>query len=185
MRLIVGLGNPGRQFSWSRHNVGFKCVDHMARKWGIKLSERRRKAVLGRGSVDGLVVVLAKPRTFMNLSGEGVAYLLARFDAEPSDVVIIYDDMDLPVGRIRIRPRGSAAGHNGIKSIIDKLSDQEFPRVRVGIGRPPEGLDGMDYVLGRFSSQEPLVIEKAVETVEAAVRCILLEGIQTAMNRFN
>lgn len=185
MKLIVGLGNPGRQFNRSRHNVGFKCVDFMARKWGIKLAERRRKAVLGWEEVASLGVVLAKPRTFMNHSGEAVAYLLARFQAVPADLVIIYDDMDLPVGKIRIRPGGSAAGHNGIKSIIDRLSDQEFPRVRVGIGRPCDGLDEIDHVLGQFSSQEPQVIEKAVETVEEAVKCILLEGIETAMNRFN
>ncbi len=196
LKLIVGLGNPGREFSDSRHNVGFKCIDHMAGQWGIALTERRKKAVLGQGyfrpsglqgpaSRLSIPLVLAKPRTFMNHSGEGVEYLLTRFSAKPYDLVIIYDDMDLPMGRIRIRPEGSAGGHNGIKSIIATLSTQEFPRVRVGIGKPPAGLEGMDYVLGSFSPEEKPVVEKAVATVAEVVACLLQGGIQTAMNRFN
>ena len=191
MKIIIGLGNPGRKFNHSRHNVGFESIDHMARKWGIKLAERRRKAVLGQGQLlrspgaADLSVVLAKPRTFMNHSGEGVQYLLARFATTPDDLAVIYDDMDLPLGRIRIRPGGSAAGHNGIKSIIAALSTQEFPRLRVGIGTAPEGLDGMDYVLGHFSPQERLVVEKSVATVAEAMACLIEEGIQTAMNKFN
>ena len=185
MKLIVGLGNPGRIFSHSRHNVGFMCVDHMARKWGIKLADRRSRAVLGQGEVGGQRVVLAKPRTFMNHSGEGVVYLLTRFAGIPGDLVVIYDDMDLPLGTIRIRPGGSAAGHNGIKSIISRLATQEFPRVRVGIGGLPEGTQGMDYVLGSFSPAERPVATEAVAIVEQAVACLLLEGIQNAMNRFN
>ena len=185
MKLIVGLGNPGRNFAHSRHNVGFTCVDHIARQWRIKLQERRKRAVLGQGLVEDLPVVLAKPRTFMNHSGQGVAYLLTRFAGTPQDLVVIYDDMDLPPGTIRIRPGGSAAGHNGIKSIIAELATQEFPRVRVGIGSPPEGTDGMDYVLEPFSQEERPVNERAVKTVCQAVVCLLQEGIQTAMNRFN
>ena len=185
MRLIVGLGNPGRRFSHSRHNVGFHCLDHMARKWGIKLADRRARAVLGRGEVGDLPVVLAKPRTFMNNSGEGVAYLLNRFGLSPQDLVVIHDDMDLTLGSIRIRPRGGAAGHNGIRSIIATLATQEFPRLRVGIGKVPEGLDGVEYVLGAFSPQEGQVIEGAVAVVAEAVTCLLREGIEAAMNRYN
>ena len=143
MKLIVGLGNPGDRYKDSRHNVGFRCIDHMARTWSIKVGERRPKVVLGKGQVahpdvqDRLSVVLAKPRTYMNNSGEGIAYLLTRFAATPQDLVIIYDEMDLPPGKIRVRPRGSAGGHNGVRSIISTLSTQDFPRVRVGIGKPP------------------------------------------------
>lgn len=185
MKLIVGLGNPGRRYIHTRHNVGFVCVDQMERKWGIKLSQRRAKVVLGEGLLDESPVVLAKPRTYMNQSGEAVEYLIARFPASPGDLIIIHDDMDLPVGKTRIRPGGSAAGHKGIDSIIDRLSTQEFSRVRVGIGLPPPGVDGVEYVLGSFLSEERSVIDGAVARVADAVACILQEGIQTAMSRFN
>ena len=185
MKLIVGLGNPGRTYARSRHNIGFMCVDHMARRWSINLAERRNKAVLGQGEVGGERVVLAKPRTFMNLSGDAAAYLLARFAATPRDLVVIYDEMDLSLGTIRIRSGGSAAGHNGIKSIISRLATQEFPRLRVGIGEPPEGVEGMDYVLGPFLPEERPVTMEAVSKVEHAVACLLQNGIDTAMNRFN
>ena len=185
MTLVVGLGNPGGRFAHSRHNVGFRCVDHMARKWGIKLVERRSKVVMGRGMVDEFPVVLAKPRTYMNNSGEGIAYLLSRFSASPQELLVVYDDMDLPLGVIRIRPGGSAAGHNGISSIIAVLSSQEFPRVRVGIGKSPEGLDAMDYVLGSFLPEERPAMDEAVAQVAQAVPCLLEEGMQAAMNRFN
>ena len=185
MKLIVGLGNPGRKFSQSRHNVGFACVDYMSRKWGIELAQRRAKAVLGQGVVADVPLVLAKPRTFMNRSGDGIAYLLARFAATAGDLVVIYDEMDLPVGGVRIRPRGGAAGHNGIKSILATLPTQEFTRVRVGIGSPPPDVDGIDYVLGRVSSEERLLLSRAVATVAEAVECLLRDGVDEAMNRFN
>ena len=185
MKLIVGLGNPGRKYSHSRHNVGFRCVDHMAREWGVRLAERRAKVVLGRGQVSDQPVVLAKCRTFMNQSGEGVAYLLSRFSATPGDLVIIYDDMDLPLGNIRIRTKGSAAGHNGIKSLISNLHTVEFARIRVGIGRPPEEVDGVDYVLGSFLPDESPLIEGAVAMVAGAAACMLTNGIGEAMNSFN
>lgn len=185
MRLIIGLGNPGRRYADSRHNLGFKCVDHMARMWGISLRERRSKAVLGQGDLGEVPVVLAKPRTFMNLSGEGVSYLLTRFAAKPEDLVVIYDEMDLPPGTIRIRPTGSAAGHNGVQSIIDAIATQQFPRVRMGIGTPPEGIDGIKYVLAPFSAEETIVVHDAVGIAAEAVACMLQEGIDAAMNRFN
>ena len=191
MKLIVGLGNPGTRYKYSRHNVGFRCIDHMARAWNIEVNERRPKVVLGRGEVahpdvqDSLTVVLAKPRTYMNNSGEGIAYLIARFAVTPQDMVIIYDEMDLPPGKIRVRPEGGAGGHNGIRSIISTLSTQNFPRVRVGIGKPPPGLDAMNYVLGAFPPEEKPVIEEAVTTVAAVVACLVQEGIEKAMNRYN
>lgn len=201
MRLIVGLGNPGPRYRYSRHNVGFQCVDLLARKWGIRLSERRAKAILGQGQRLGQDIVLAKPRTFMNNSGEGVAYLLTRFAARPSDLVIIYDDMALPVGKLRVRPGGSAAGHNGVQSIITTLKTQTFPRIRVGIGQPPlqQGFDQAQprdqgrlleqdqvaHVLGQFSAAEAPLISEAVKRVAEVVDCLLEESIDAAMNRFN
>ena len=185
MLLIVGLGNPGTRYRCTRHNVGFRCVDLMARKWGIRLSERRAKAVLGRGNHAGADIVLAKPRTFMNNSGEGVAYLLARFAATPADLVVIYDEMELPMGRLRIRPSGSHGGHNGMRSIIATLKTQDFPRIRVGIGPPIPELDPVAHVLGHFSQEESSQIARSVKWVAEAVECLLEQNIDVAMNRFN
>ena len=185
MNLIVGLGNPGKEYIRSRHNTGFVCVDHIARKWGIKLSQRRANVELGEGLFGDFPVVLARPRTNMNQSGEAVKYLVARYRASAADLIIIYDDMDIPVGKTRIRPGGSTAGHKGIDSIIDRLSTQEFPRVRVGIGLPPPGVDGAEYVLRPFLSEERSIIDNIVERVADAVECVLQEGIQTAMSKFN
>lgn len=185
MRIVVGLGNPGRRYNGSRHNVGFECVDLISKALRIKLSERRPKAVLGQDEFGGAPVVLAKPRTFMNNSGEAVAYLLTRFGASPSQLVVIYDEMDLPVGSVRIQPRGSSAGHNGIESILSALATPEFSRVRVGIGKPPEEAVGRDHVLGRFSREEDQVIKETVPKVAEAVLCLLEEGIDVAMNRYN
>ena len=185
MRLIVGLGNPGTRYRSTRHNLGFRCLDRMALKWEIHSSDRRAKVVLGRGRHSGQEVVLAKPRTFMNNSGEGIVYLLARFGAQPSDLLIVYDDMELPLGRLRIRTSGSDGGHQGSRSIIAALKTQEFPRLRVGIGPPPPGHDPISHVLGRFSEEESTVIAKAVKEVVAAVDCLLEENIDVAMNRFN
>ena len=185
MRVIVGLGNPGDRFKGSRHNVGFQCLDAIAKKWGIPARERRAKAVLGRGHFAGQEVVLAKPRTFMNNSGEGISYLLTRFGAKPEDLVVIYDERALPLGRLRIRSQGSDAGHNGVRSIISALHTEAFPRIRVGIGNPPEGQDSVPFVLGRFTAQELIVISQTIEDVVAAVESILEENIDIAMNHFN
>ena len=185
MLLIVGLGNPGPRYRCTRHNVGFRCVDLIARKWGIRQSERRAKAVLGRGNHAGRDIVLAKPRTFMNNSGEGVAYLLTRFAATPADLVVIYDEMELPMGRLRIRPSGSDGGHNGIRSIITTLKTQDFPRIRVGIGPPSPELDSIAHVLGHFSQEESSQIAQSVKEVAEAVECLLEHNIDVAMNRFN
>ena len=185
MQIIVGLGNPGNRYSHTRHNVGFRCIDLMARRWGISLSERRAKAVLGRGHHLGQEVVLAKPRTFMNNSGEGVSYLLTRFGAKPADLVVVYDEMDLPVGRMRIRPGGSPAGHNGIRSIINELRTSDFARIRVGIGHPEAHGGQVSHVLNRFSEEEAPEIAQVVQRVAEAVDCLLEENITVAMNRFN
>ena len=187
MLLIVGLGNPGTRYRCTRHNLGFRCVDLMARKWGVRQSERRPKVVLGRGHYADKDIVLAKPRTYVNNSGEGVAYLLARFGAAPEALLIIYDDMQLPLGRLRIRRSGSDGGHNGIRSIITNLQTHAFPRIRVGIGQPgPDAIgDPVSHVLGRFSQEESAQIATAVKGVAAAVECLLEEDIDVAMSRFN
>jgi peptidyl-tRNA hydrolase, PTH1 family len=185
MRIIVGLGNPGDKYRCTRHNIGFRCVDLMARQWDLPLSERRAKAMLGAGRHLEQDIVLAKPRTFMNNSGEGVAYLLTRFAAQPSDLIIIYDEMALPLGKLRIRPSGSDGGHNGIRSIIADLRTQSFPRVRVGIGPPTLEGNRVSHVLTRFTQEEAPIINQAVARVLEAVECLLTEDIQVAMNRFN
>ena len=185
MKIIVGLGNPGDRYRNTRHNVGFHCIDLLAHRWGIDVKERRAKAVLGRGRFQEREVVLAKPRTFMNRSGEAINYLVARFGVKPADIVVIYDEMDLPVGRIRIRPGGSPAGHNGIRSIIGELHTQNFPRVRVGIGQPDMKGGQVSHVLNRFSEDEATEISAAVRRVADAMECLLEENITVAMNRFN
>lgn len=185
MRIIVGLGNPGDRYRCTRHNIGFRCIDLLSRQWAISLSERRAKAVLGRGRRQEQEVVLAKPRTFMNHSGAGVAYLLTRFGAKPADLVVVYDEMDLPVGKLRLRPGGGPAGHNGIRSLIAELQTTDFARLRIGIGPPAPGQDPVSHVLSRFSETESPEMARLVEQAAAAVDCLLLEGIAAAMNKFN
>ena len=185
MQIVVGLGNPGDRHRDSRHNLGFRCVDFMSRQWEIPFSERRAKAILARGRRHGRDVVLVKPRTFMNNSGEGVSYLLDRFGVRPSDLLIVYDDLELELGRIRIRSQGTGGTHNGMRSIISALQTQEIPRLRVGIGHPPLGQETIPYVLGRFSEAEAESVSRSVDLVAEAVDCLLEENIDTAMNRFN
>ena len=185
MLLLVGLGNPGARYSSTRHNVGFRFIDLMAKKAEIRLNERRAMAVLGRGRIAGHDVVLAKPRTFMNNSGEGIQYLLARFGGRPADLLVVYDEMALPTGRIRLRAAGSHAGHNGIRSIISTVQTEEFPRLRIGVGQPSQGSESIPHVLGRFSKEEEPLIAQAVQDAVSAVRCMLEESIDIAMNRYN
>lgn len=184
MLVVVGLGNPGLRYRSSRHNVGFRVVDMISKQLGIRLGERRTKAVLGKGTFLGHEVVLAKPRTFMNNSGEGVAYLTTRFGATPADLLIVYDEMALPLGKLRLRPDGSHAGHNGIRSIIEALGTIAFPRLRVGIG-DPQGDSAISHVLGGFSQDELSVIDAAVERAANATKCLLEENIDAAMSRYN
>ena len=183
--IIVGLGNPGPRYADTRHNVGWRALDLLAGQIGVPVNERRPKAVLGVGYFAGRRVVLAKPRTFMNNSGEAVEYLLARFGGGPSNLLIIYDEMALLPGRIRLRAAGSDAGHNGIRSIIQAVSSTGFPRLRIGIGAPPPGVLAREYVLGKFTGDESESIAGAVERAAAALRCVLEENIDAAMNRFN
>ena len=185
MLLVVGLGNPGIRYTSTRHNVGFRLIDLLAKKAEIRLNDRRAKAVLGQGRIAGHEVVLAKPRTFMNNSGEGVEYLLARFGARPSELLVVYDEMALPTGRIRLRASGSHAGHNGIRSIISAVQTDGFPRLRIGVGQPSNSGESVPHVLGKFCKEEESLIAQAVQDAVSAVQCMLEESIDVAMNRFN
>ncbi|MEE8465907.1 MAG: aminoacyl-tRNA hydrolase [Dehalococcoidia bacterium] len=185
MLLIVGLGNPGSRYTSTRHNVGFRFIDLLGKRAGIRLNDRRAKAVLGQGRIAGHDVVLAKPRTFMNNSGEGIEYLIARFGGLPSGLLVVYDEMALPVGRIRLRQSGSHAGHNGIRSVISAVHTEQFPRLRIGVGQPPQGSDSIPHVLGKFSKEEEPLIANAIHDAAAAVQCMLEENIDIAMNRYN
>ncbi|MBN1401322.1 MAG: aminoacyl-tRNA hydrolase [Anaerolineae bacterium] len=182
--LIVGLGNPGPKYAHHRHNVGFQCVDHLARVHGIPLHRRRLKARLGEGHIGAHGVVLAQPLTFMNSSGEAVGPLSHWYKIPPERILVIYDDLDLPLGRLRLRPYGSSGGHNGMKSIIAALGTEDFPRLRIGIGRPQHG-DPVDYVLEPFRASERPLIEAVYERVDEMVRYLLEQGIAEAMNNYN
>ena len=190
--LIVGLGNPGSQYAGNRHNVGFWTVNRLSRRMGITAEKHGKLASISEGSYGGRPLVLAKPRTFMNNSGDAVAELARRYKLRPDQVLIVYDDLDLPVGRVRLRARGSHGGNNGLKSIVARLGSQEFPRIRIGIGRPlaageptwdPEHV--ANHVLSDPTRAERELLDAAVERVQEAILCILDVGIETAMNTFN
>jgi PTH1 family peptidyl-tRNA hydrolase len=182
--LIVGLGNPGPQYAHNRHNVGFQSVDYLAMVHGVALNKARFKARFGEGAITGARVVLAKPLTFMNASGEAVGPLSHWYKISPARVLVIYDDLDLPLGRLRVRPNGSSGGHNGIKSIISALGTEEFVRLRVGIGRPAFG-DPIDYVLNDFDRDQEPLMRSVYELVDEIVRHWLANGTQDTMNTYN
>lgn len=183
--LVVGLGNPGEQYQKTRHNVGFWCIDRLAEQHSIKMNRRNRLALTGEGRIGVEDVALAKPRTFVNESGQAVTSLMARYRASAADLLVVYDDMDLPAGKIRLRPNGGPGGHNGIKSIIGALGTQGFARLRVGVGRPGPGDDQIEHVLGRANAEEQSLVDAAVETAVEVIACYLSEGVETAMNRYN
>ena len=183
--VVVGLGNPGRNYARTRHNAGARVLEEVAARWGIRLERRNPHALLGLGPVEGRQVVLARPRSYMNESGPAVAYLAARFAVPPQRLLILYDEMDLPLGTIRVRARGSAGGHQGMTSVLRAMGTQEVPRLRVGIGRPPLGVHEIPYVLGAFTRQEEQALSPVLERAADAVQCVLLEGVESAMNRFN
>lgn len=184
MKLIVGLGNPGEEYAASRHNVGFHCVRALARKHHLEFDRKRAQARIAQGMILAQPVVLARPQTYMNLSGQSVGGLLHWLRILPADLLVILDDLDLPLGKIRLRPGGSAGGHRGIKSIIGSLGTEEFPRLRVGIGRP-EGNEAINYVLGNFTSAERQIMHDAYARVVEAVELVLTDGLEAAMNRYN
>lgn len=185
MKLIVGLGNPGKKYEKTRHNIGFMVIDKIAEKLNIELNQAKFKGQFGTAQVEGEKVFLLKPLTYMNLSGESVQAIMDFYQMDVADLVVIYDDLDLPVGKIRLRQRGSAGGHNGMKSIIAHLGTQDFNRVRVGINRPTNGMAITDYVLSRFSAEEEMHIQEAVErSAEACIEWIKKPFLQV-MNTYN
>lgn len=186
MFLIVGLGNPGKQYEHTRHNIGFDVMDAIADKYNISISEKKHKALCGKGVIEGVKVVLAKPQTFMNLSGESVAELLHYYKLAPEEeLLVIYDDISLAPGNIRIRKKGSAGGHNGIKNMIAMTGTQEFLRIKVGVGEKPKGWDLADYVLGHFDASDRERVEKAAANAITAAEMILRQEVDQAMNDFN
>ena len=186
MKLIVGLGNPGMQYQFTPHNLGFLAVDRIAEKYGIRVANRNCKALTGRGVIEGNEVVLAKPETYMNLSGMSVQELVSELEIDGTkEMIVIYDDLDLPYGSIRVRERGSAGGHNGVQSIIGALDTQEFLRIRIGIAPEFKLNDGASYVLSQLKKLQLPVVDQALDDTAEAVKIILAQGPGPAMNRFN
>jgi PTH1 family peptidyl-tRNA hydrolase len=187
VKLIVGLGNPGIEYQFTPHNMGFLAVDRLANECGVKITNRHSRAVTARANLEGQQVLLAKPETYMNHSGESVRELLERYEADPErDLIVLYDDLALPLGSIRVRERGSAGGHNGMKSVIACLGgSQEFLRIRLGIAPDHVLTSGKDYVLSPFRKAQLATADEALEKSSQAVRVILTLGVAAAMNRFN
>lgn len=192
MRLIVGLGNPGRTFAQNRHNVGFICISYFSRQHHIRFDRKQSQARIGSSKIAGDKIILAKPQTYMNQSGESVSLLVKRFTIDLADLVVIHDDLDLLLGKIRIRKGSGSGGHKGVDSIITQIGSQDFIHLRVGIGRPvvtlnrePSEEDIISYLLSDFTPQEKQGITKALPQVSQAILCLISEGLTVAMNRFN
>jgi len=186
MFVIVGLGNPGKDYRNTRHNTGFDVIDVIAEKHNISVIEKKHKAIIGKGVMNGYKVVLVKPQTYMNLSGESVREIVEYYKIDPTEeLVVVSDDVSLDVGNIRIRKKGSAGGHNGLKSIIGLLGTDQFMRVKMGVGEKPKGYDLADYVLGHFTGDERKVMDEAAKNAEQAISMMLQGEADAAMNRFN
>jgi PTH1 family peptidyl-tRNA hydrolase len=185
MHLIVGLGNPGPQYAWTRHNLGFMVTAVLSEDWGIPLTRSTLDATWGQGRVGGETVVLAQPATYMNLSGRAVSRLLSYFKLLPENLMVIHDDLDVPFGRLKIVERGGPGGHKGVLSIINALDTEEFLRVKLGIGRPPPGFPGENFVLSPFAREEEEDAAGLVERGAKAVDCLIREGLKAAQNRFH
>lgn len=186
MYIIVGLGNPGSKYEKTRHNVGFQVIDAMADKYNISVNEVKHKAVFGKGVIEGQKVILAKPQTFMNLSGESVRELIDYYKIDSEDeLIVVYDDISLEPGQLRIRKKGSAGGHNGIKNIIQHLGSEAFLRIKVGVGEKPKGYDLADYVLGHFTGDEETAMQEAYTVAGKAAVSLMNDGPDVAMNVYN
>ena len=185
VKLVVGLGNPGRRYLRTRHNLGFLLLDRIAETRGIRIGDERCESLVGRGEWERESLVLAKPQTYMNNSGLAAAALLRRFRVRGADLVVVYDDLDLPFGRLRIRCGGSAGGHRGLASILQHVADRDFVRLRLGIGRPPAGMDAVDYVLSRFPDEQQDSLDGVLTRAAEALEAIVLEGPVRAMESFN
>ena len=183
MFLIVGLGNPGKEYEDTRHNIGFKVVDNIAKEYNIEINRQKFKGTYGEGFIDGEKVILLKPTTYMNLSGESVREVVDFYNLENDQILVVYDDVSLEIGTLRIREKGSAGGHNGIKSIIAHLGSDIFSRIKVGVGQP--NVDLIKYVLGRFTKEEMVVLSESIEASTKATREIIKSDVKTAMNQFN
>jgi len=186
MYIIAGLGNPGRQYENTRHNTGFTVIDVIAEKNGIRLLEKKHRAVIGKGSIEGQRVILVKPQTYMNLSGECIREITDYYKIdEKTELIVIYDDINMDVGRLRIRKKGSAGGHNGIKNIISHLGHDVFQRIKIGVGQKPETYDLVDYVLGHFTEDEKNKIKDSAVLANEAVKLMVCGEVEEAMNRYN
>lgn len=186
MYMIVGLGNPTKEYENTRHNIGFDTIDAIAEKYDIAVLEKKHKALIGKGFIEGQKVILAKPLTYMNLSGESVRELVDYYKIEETqELIVIFDDISLDVGQLRIRKKGSAGGHNGVKNIIKQLGHDTFMRIKMGVGEKPKGYDLADYVLGHFSEKERKIMDDSVEKAADAVKMMLFEGADAAMNVYN
>ena len=186
MFIISGLGNPTKEYEHTRHNVGFDTIDCIADQYGISINEKKHKALVGKGMIEGQKVILLKPQTFMNLSGESIRAALDFYKIDEKDeLIVIYDDISLPPGQLRIRKKGSAGGHNGIKNIIAHLGHDTFMRIKVGVGEKPAGYDLADYVLGHFSKDDRAIMEDAFKEATEAVKMMITDGPDAAMNAFN
>ncbi len=185
MYIIAGLGNPTREYEKTRHNVGFEVIDILADKLGISVSEKRHKAYFGAGRIGSEKVLLSKPQTFMNLSGESIRSMSDFYKIDADHIIIICDDINLLEGQLRIRTRGSAGGHNGLKNIISHLGTQEFSRIRVGVGEKPKEMDLADYVLGRFPKEQEAMMDQAYNEAANAAILMVTDGADAAMNQFN
>ncbi len=184
MKLIVGLGNPGAEYAGTRHNVGFEVIDELSRRHSISVAKRQFKAVLGEGTIDGERVILSRPMTYMNLSGDAVAEITRYYKIELSDIIVVLDDVALPIGRLRLRLQGSAGGHNGLANILDRLQSKEIARIRIGVGSPRPG-QLVNHVLSRFSSDDVPLIKDAVQLASDSIELAVKSGFELAMNRFN
>ncbi|WP_139492594.1 aminoacyl-tRNA hydrolase [Brevibacillus dissolubilis] len=185
MKVIIGLGNPGKKYEDTRHNVGFMAIDKLSKEWGISVTSNKFRALVGEGNVQGQKVLLVKPQTYMNLSGESVGEIIKFYKLTHKDLVVIYDDLDLPTGKLRLREKGSAGGHNGIKSMIAHLGTQEFNRIKIGISRPAPGGSVSDYVLHDFPKADLPAISEAVDITVKACEAWLREEFIKVMNQFN
>ncbi|HSH24191.1 MAG TPA: aminoacyl-tRNA hydrolase [Massilibacterium sp.] len=185
MKCFVGLGNPGKKYEQTRHNIGFRVIDELAEKWDISLNQEKFKGIYGSGIVNGEKVFLIKPITYMNISGECVRPFLDYFKIPLEELVVIYDDLDLPTGRVRLRQKGSAGGHNGIKSLISHLGTEKFNRLRIGISRPQTRMPIPDYVLGPFSTEEQKEIQEAIHKAADACESFLTNTFLEVMNKYN
>ena len=185
MYLIIGLGNPEEEYSKTRHNMGFNAINKIAKEYEIEMKKTKFNGIYGSGNIEGEKVMLIKPQTYMNLSGKCVKEFLDFYKIEKEKMIIIYDDMDVEPGKIKIRKQGSAGSHNGMKSIISEIQTQEFPRIRIGIGRPIHENDKINYVIGNIPEEEMEKLEEGIEKAKEATIDILAKGIDHAMNKFN